>query len=247
MQPHEGLYRVRWQRIRPLHAEGLSSTPGAIGMEPLPIPALAQHVNHTRQRAARMVHTNMGLPAAARHDRCPEPTQPTEALRSSKFLQVFGVPCSKEARAPAAKQPENEALPPTLPCPALPNHHLTASHNPTHQRPSSARSSSAGRRSSTSRRSSSNSSRRSTQLSARPCPPAWYPSRGRRLVLWTSTMRRIAGHAELKRGTKAKAQKASICFYGKSTATSMKKLARLGAPADEVYPTVPGQKRHPSN
>ena len=28
-------------------------------------------------------------------------------------------------------------------------------------------------------------------------------------------MRRIAGHAELKRGTKAKARKASICPYGK--------------------------------
>ena len=39
----------------------------------------------------------------------PEPTQPIEALRSSKVLLIFGVPCSNEARTSVAKQPVNEA------------------------------------------------------------------------------------------------------------------------------------------
>ena len=43
------------------------------------------------------------------HDHRPDPTQPTEALSSSKFIEIFGVPCRQEARAPTARQPDNEA------------------------------------------------------------------------------------------------------------------------------------------
>ena len=37
------------------------------------------------------------------HDHRPDPTQPTEALSSSKFMEIFGVPCRQEARAPTAR------------------------------------------------------------------------------------------------------------------------------------------------
>ena len=67
----------------------------------------------------------------------PNQPQPTKPFRSSKFLQISGVPCSKEARAPAARQPANEASSSAASAdaqrsPAMPGSDPVATERPSH-------------------------------------------------------------------------------------------------------------------